>query len=391
MLSRRLRAASLMAAAATIATTAVQSQVALGQTTPVADASSVPAQYQLASVCPNPIVVQTDWYPEADHSELYELAAANGQVNTNNKWYTANLIAQGYNTGVKIQIRLGGPAIGDQLVSAELYEDTNILLGYVGTDQAIQLSATQPTVAVVAPRLQSALEIEWSAAQHPSVKSIADLGKQNIKVLYYNGAPFMTYLIGKGILKQSQVDGSFDGTPARWVASGGQIAQQGFATADPYQYQYTIKQWLKPISFQLVSAVGYNPYGDSLATLPANVTKYAACFKKLVPIIQQAQVNYASNPVPADTLIAKLVSEYNDGWDYTASAAAFAAKAQVKDGIIANGPDGVLGHFNLARVNSLIKSLSPIYAKEGKTPKAGLTAPEIVTNRFIDPGIHLPA
>ena len=70
----------------------------------------------------------------------YELAAANGQVNTNNKWYTANLISQGHNTGVKIQIRLGGPAIGDQLVSAELYEDTNILLGYVGTDQAIQLS-----------------------------------------------------------------------------------------------------------------------------------------------------------------------------------------------------------------------------------------------------------
>ena len=103
MVSRRLRAASLMAAAATIATTAVQSQVALGQTTPVADASSVPAQYQLAGVCPNPIVVQTDWYPEADHSELYELAAANGQVNTNNKWYTANLIAQGHNTGVKIQ------------------------------------------------------------------------------------------------------------------------------------------------------------------------------------------------------------------------------------------------------------------------------------------------
>jgi len=373
MLPRTLRAASLVATAATVATVALQGQISVAAAAPVANATSVPAQYQLASVCPNPIVVQTDWYPEADHSELYELASPNGQVNTDNKWYTAPLIAQGYNTGVKIQIRIGGPAIGDQLVSAELYENTNILLGYVGTDQAIQLSATQPTVAVVAPRLESAL------------------GKQNIKVLYYNGAPYMAYLIGKGILKQSQVDGSFDGTPARWVASGGQIAQQGFATADPYQYQYTIKQWLKPIAFQLVSALGYNPYGDSLATLPANVTKYAACFKKLVPIIQQAQVDYASNPVPADTLIAKLVSKYNDGWDYTTNAAAYAAKAQVKDGIIANGPDGVLGDFNLARVNTLIKSLSPIYAKEGKTPKAGLTAQDIVTNQFIDTGIHLPA
>ena len=67
------------------------------------------------------------------------------------------------------------------------------------------------------------------------------------------------------------------------------------------------------------------------------------------------------------------------------------AKAQVKDGIIANGPDGVFGDFNLAHVNSLIKSLSPIYAKERENPKAGLTAPEIVTNRSIDPGTHLPA
>ena len=176
MVSRNLRVASLVAAAATIATTALQGQISGAEAAPVTNATSVPAQYQLAGVCPNPIVVQTDWYPEADHSELYELAAPNGQVNTNNKWYTANLIAHGHNTGAKIQIRLGGPAIGDQLVSAELYEDTNILLGYVGTDQAIQLSATQPTVAVVAPRLESALEIEWSAAQHPSVKDISDLG-----------------------------------------------------------------------------------------------------------------------------------------------------------------------------------------------------------------------
>ncbi len=356
-----------------------------------AEAAAAPVQYQLATVCPSTVIVQTDWYPEADHSELYELAAPNGQVNTDNKWYTADLIAHGYNTGVKIQIRTGGPAIGDQLVSAELYENSSILLGYIGTDQAIQLSATQPTVAVVAPRLESALEIEWSPAQHPTVKDIADLGKQDIKVLYYNGAPYMAYLIGKGILHQSQIDGSFDGTPSRWVASGGAIAQQGFATADPYQYQYTIKQWLKPITFQLVSQLGYDPYGDSLATLPANVTKYAACFKKLVPIIQQAQVDYAANPVPADTLIAKLVAKYDDGWDYTAGAAAFAAKAQVKDGIIANGPDGALGDFDLARVNALIKALSPIYAKEGKTPKPGLVAEDIVTNQFINPSIHLPS
>jgi hypothetical protein len=42
-------------------------------------------------------------------------------------------------------------------------------------------------------------------------------------------------------------------------------------------------------------------------------------------------------------------------------------------------------------VNALIKALSPIYAKEGKTPKAGLVAQDIVTNQFINPSIHHPS
>ena len=59
------------------------------------------------------------------------------------------------------------------------------------------------------------------AAQHPSVKSIADLGKQNIKVLYYNGAPFMAYLIGKRILKQVRSTGHLTGhRPGGWPVAG---------------------------------------------------------------------------------------------------------------------------------------------------------------------------
>jgi hypothetical protein len=343
----------------------------------------------LAGVCPSTVVVQTDWYPEADDFIPYQLAASNGTVDASNKSYTAELLAQGKDTGVKIQVRAGGTAIGDQLVAAQMYEDQSILLGFVETDQAIEVSSTQPTVAIVADRQEAPTIIAWSPAEHPGVKTITQLGKTGTTVLYYNGAPFMSYLTGAGILSSKQPDGAYNGTPAQFVASGGKDALQGFATAEPYEYAHEVSQWDKPLTYQLVSDYGYDPY-PALATLPQNITKYAACFKKLVPIIQQGIVDYAKNPGPTDALIVKIVQEENSGWVYDAGEAAYAAKTMVSDKIIANSPDGTVGAFDDSRIQKLIALLRPIYAKDGKTVKAGLTPQDITTNQFIDPSIHLP-
>lgn len=354
-----------------------------------ASTGSIPAAIDLAGICPSTVVVQTDWYPEADDFIPYQLAAANGTVDTSNKSYTADLLADGKKTGVKIQVRAGGPAIGDQLVPAEMYEDQSILLGFVETDEGIELSSSQPTVAIVADRQEAPTIIAWSPAEHPGVKTITQLGKTGATVLYYNGAPFMSYLTGAGILSSKQIDASYNGTPADFVASGGKDALQGFATAEPFEYSHEVSQWDKPLTYQLVSDYGYDPY-PALATLPQNITKYAACFKKLVPIIQQGIVNYAANPGPADALIVKLVQEYNSGWVYSAAEASYAAKTMLTDKIIANSPDGTVGAFDDTRISKLIALLKPIYAKDGKPEKAGLTPQDITTNQFLDPSIHLP-
>jgi ABC-type nitrate/sulfonate/bicarbonate transport system substrate-binding protein len=364
--------------------------VAAGPTT-TAGATTSATDVSLAGDCPATIVVQTDWNPEADHFAYYELAAPDGTVDTNKKTYTAELLAHGgKDTGVKIQIRSGGPAVGSQLDSALMYEDQSILLGFVQTDEAIQLSQSQPTVAIVASRLNTPTIIMWDPASHPNDKTIADLGKDGTRVLYFNGAPYMDYLVGSGILKKSQVDGSYKGQPAQFVASNGAVAQQGFATAEPYEYQHEITQWMKPVTYQLVSATGYAPY-PAIATRPENITKYAACFKKLVPIIQQGIVDYAADPAAANALIVKLVTQYNNGWVYSAGEAAAAATAQVSQKIIANSPNGQLGDFDFTRIQKLMDIVTPIYSAAGKTIKSGLTPQDITTNQFIDPSIHLPA
>src|SRR4030095_13952320 len=67
----------------------------------------------LKGVCPDTVIVQTDWNPEAEHGGLYQLVGPNPEVDTNTKAVTGELTASGgVDTGVKIEVRVGGPAIG---------------------------------------------------------------------------------------------------------------------------------------------------------------------------------------------------------------------------------------------------------------------------------------
>jgi hypothetical protein len=362
-----------------------------GGSTTSSSTSAVPAADNLkAAGCPSTIVLQTDWNPEAEHGGQYELLGANPVINSGAKEVTGELVAHGgVDTGVKLQIRAGGPAIGYQDVSTQMYKDSSITLGYVGTDEQVSLSATQPTVAVLAGLEVSPQIIAWSPAAHPTWKTIADIGKTSTPVLYYQGASYMDYLIGRGILKKSQVNGSYDGTPTVFVASGGQDAVQGFATAEPYIWSHLVRTWDKPLQYQLIADAGFNFYQQAIAVRKGDLTSLTPCLKKLVPIMQQAIVDYVANPQPAISLILNLVTAYNNGWTYDQGTGDYAVATMKKLGIIADGPDGTLGSFTTARVQQLISILQPIYKKAGKQTVSGLKPSDIVTNQFLDPSISL--
>ena len=151
----------------------------------------------------------------------------------------------------------------------------------------------------------------------PDAKTIADLPKDTT-ILVFDGGVFPDYLVGKGIVQQSQIEGGYDGTPARFVASDGKIAQQGFASAEPYIYENEVPEWGKPVAFQLIHDTGLEIYSQTMSTRPENVTKFADCFKKLIPIMQQADVDFAKDPAATNTLIVDLVKQYDTGWVYSA-------------------------------------------------------------------------
>jgi hypothetical protein len=124
-------------------------------------------QLNLKGSCPATVVVQPDWDPESEYGVYYHLLGPNPEVDTERKRVSAPLVAQGKDTGVRLEVRTGGPSIGFGPVSAQMYKDKSITLGQVSTDEAIRFSAGQPTQAVVAPMEVSPFMIMWDPATYP--------------------------------------------------------------------------------------------------------------------------------------------------------------------------------------------------------------------------------
>jgi hypothetical protein len=389
-MTRRRRLAAVTAALALVLLSACTSDNNGNGAAPAPEAATGDP-LGLKGVCPDPIVFQKDWQPESEHGFLYNLVGKGYQVDTDKKKVTGPLVAQGKDTGVKIEIRTGGPAVGFQPVPQVMYSDPSIHLGFVATDEAVQFSQKQPATAVFAQMDISPLAIIWDPATYPQFNIIADIGQSDAKVLYTKGLSYMEFLVGSGILKRNQLDGSYDGSPALFVQSGGKAAFQGFATSEPYLYEHEIKQWGKPLKYALVNDAGFTTYFSAVSIRTGDKAKLAPCLKKLVPILQQSQIDFIANPDPAIAVILDLVKQYKTGWVYSAGLAEYSAKALKDLGMVDNGPDGVLGNFDMARVNKIMEIMTPIMTGQRQQVKQGLKAEDIATNEFINQQTKLPA
>ncbi|MFJ3320218.1 MULTISPECIES: nitrate ABC transporter substrate-binding protein [unclassified Curtobacterium] len=388
----RLGVATAALAATAIALTgcAAGSSGSTGTTAATSSTASGP-KVDLAGACPATVVVQTDWNPEGEHGHLYQMLGPNPVIDSSGKTVTGDLYANGKSTGVKLEIRAGGPAIGYTKVASQMYQDKDITLGYMSTDEQVQFSGNLPTTAVFAENDQSPMSIMWDPKTYPEVDSIKGLGKALEKdggvVRYFNGAAYMTYLEQSGILPKKVLDGSYDGTPSKFVSAGGKDAQQGFATAEPYIYQNQVAAWGKKVDYALVSSTGWNPYPEAMSVRTGDLKKLEPCLQKLVPVMQQADVDYLKSPGATNDLITKLVQQYNNGWTYDSKVGAFAAAQMVKLGL-AKDTDGYIGSMDEQRMQDFIAKATPVFAGTGDV-KSGLKPSDLYTNEFLDKSIGL--
>jgi hypothetical protein len=340
----------------------------------------------LRGVCPETIVIQTDWFPETEYGVLYHMLGPNPKIDAKRKVVNGALYDGERNTGARLEVRSGGPATAFKLVSQQMYEDKTITMGQVNTDEAIRFAAKQPTLAVVAPMEISPFMIMWDPDRYPEFNIIADIGQTNANVRYFKGDTYMEYLVGSGILRRSQLDDTYDGSSQKFYDAGGEITQAGFATSEPYLYEHDPK-WGRELRFALVNDTGYPFYPQALSIRAADKEKLAPCLQKLVPIIQRAQVDFLKEPNRTNDFIIDLVKRYNDpAWTYDAGLANYAIGLMRTD-FVNNGADQVLGNFEVGRIQRLIDIVNPILAGQRAQLKAGLAPQDLYTNEFIDPSI----
>jgi len=340
----------------------------------------------LSAVCPATVVIQADWEPEAEHGGIYQLLGDDYTIDTENKSVTGSLMDGATDTGVDVEIRIGGSSVGYKSAQSLLYSDKDILLGYGRVSEYMAAMEKTPVKAVLASLNKSPYAIYCDPQTYPEVKTIADLKGAGATVLVGSGDDvWISYLTGSGVLDTAQVDKSDAPKPATFVAATGKDAEAGFITAEPYMYEKEVTAWNRPVTGQLIADTGYPEYFQALIARESDITEKSDCFAALVPVMQRAQVAYAEDGAETNATIVKLVETYDDGWVYAQGAADYAYAKQVELGLLANGEDGVMGSFDTARVQTLIDILVKYHDAE----LAGTTPDQLVTNEFLDTSVKL--
>ena len=335
----------------------------------------------LADVCPATIVVQTDWFPESEHGGIYQLMSDDAVASKDTGAVSGSLVVNGEPAGVKLEIRAGGPFLESPVVT-EMYQDNAITFGYVGTDVAITRYNDAPTLAVFNALNINPQVLLWDATKHPEATTIADAAK-TIKSFYVYGDPaWMRYFESQGLIEKGQVDSNYKGN---LLLSTEDAAHQGFATSEPYKYA-NLESGAITTGYQLIHDAGWNSYAQNLAIRKDRLEELRPCLENIVPIFQQAQLDYIADPTRANAIILSTVATYDSWWTQSEGDVANGAASQKDMGIVGNGETPTFGDLEEARVNDFIAKATPILREQG-LEIADIAAGDITDNEFLDTSI----
>ena len=337
----------------------------------------------LADVCPSPLVVQTDWFPESEHGAMYELVGEGYEVDQNNGVVRGPMVLGGTDLGIEWEVRAGGPFLGGSSVSEHMALDDSIHLGYASTDQQVNHWDVTQLVSVVAPLEKNPQMVMWDPDVYPDLTGIHEIGERGIVVQVFSGGTFPDVFIAQGIWDEENVDKAYTGSPARFIADG-DIAQQGFASAEPYQYEFVHTDYGKPVAFELLHDAGFEIYSQTVGVRNGQIEEMRGCLERLVPIIQQAGVSFDASPDRANAIIVDAVATYDTWWTYSPELAAFSVQAQRDFGLVGDGPDNTAGNMEASRFE---KTLNDMLGAGMTGIDPDLTADQLFTNEFIDPNI----
>ena len=348
----------------------------------------------LADVCPSPFIIQKDWLAQAEHGALYQMIGGAGKAEAGS--YSGPLGS----TGIELQILEGGGGIGlgdGETAYSALYMGNSKAgvqphLAYQELDGAFIFSKRFPVVGVVTPLEVAPQGLFWDRGTYPEgfksiedIKAFSETGKGMIYVSTVQRT-FGLYLLQQGVKREAFVEG-YKGDGENFVTNNGTWLNQGFVTSEPYSFS-TGNNWGKPIDAVTVGELGYDNYTGMLSVASNRLEELAPCLTKLVPVIQQAIVDYATDGAEVLETIEKFNAEGHatSWWKTPKGKMDFAWTTMKERGIIGNGKNATIGDFDMERVAKMAEIVKP-WLDERADPE--VTPEMVVTNRFIDPSIGL--
>ncbi len=244
-----------------------------------------------------------------------------------------------------------------------------------------------PMISGLAPLEKNPQIIMWDPETYPEAETLADLGELGVTINVFGGGVFSDVFVAQGIWSADQVDPSYDGSPQRFVAAGGAIAQQGFASAEPYNYEFVFEEWGKPVAYELLHDAGFEVYSQTIAVRPDKFDELSPCLEQIVPIMQQATVDFTESPDRANGIIIDAVEQFADFWVYDEGVAEYSVNTMKELGLKSNGPDDTLGNMEEDRIQGVIDAIRDA----GLDVPEDLVASDLFTNEFIDDSIGIPS
>ncbi len=306
-------------------------------------------------------------------------------IDTDSKRVSGPLVASGEATGIEVEIRIGGGAVGFQQTGSLMYQDKDIFLGMIRLVEAMEFHEDIPVVGVFAMFEKSPFAVYWDPETYPNVETVEDLRDEGVVIMLGRPDSFQDYWLAEGIMDEDQMDLSDMGKPAAFIGRNGEWAEAGFATAEPFLYEFEVPEWGRPVKVQLIHDTGWEEYFQAMAVRAEDFENETACLELLVPIMQQSLVDYYADPSGTDDLILDLIDQYDTGWIYTQAGAEFSHAKQLELGIVSNGENSYVGDFDPGRVSGLLNLVGEV------TPidVSGLNAEDVYSNDFIDQSIGL--
>ncbi|MDE0267834.1 MAG: hypothetical protein OXI96_02180 [Acidimicrobiaceae bacterium] len=338
---------------------------------------------ELAEVCPNPLVMQTDWFPESEYGALYHLIGDDYTVDVDSKMVSGSMQLNGVDLGINFEIRSGGPAIGNLPVATHMYIDDSIHLGHANTASQLLRWADTPLVSVLAPLEKNPQIIMWDPETYPEVQTLAELGDAGVTINVFSSSLYPDVFIAKGIWSVDQVDRSYDGSPARFIAEDGSIAQQGFASSEVYTYEHIHEEWGRPVAYQLLHDAGFESYSQTISVREDALETLTPCLRRVVPIMQQSVISYVTSPDRTNEMIVDAVERFESFWKYQPELADFSVQALKELQLVGNGSDSIVGNLDASRIQGVVDAILQSEIID-KLPD-NFSVEDLYTNEFIDP------